>query len=178
MTSHTYAGATDTSYAATSGAYAATTTSEVVVRGEGLPDAAAFERYRAPLTFIGTGWAWPLAVDSTGGIAMVEGTTELEQAMYLILATTPGERPMRPEFGSRLREFVFAAADATTAGLIAGEVRASLLRWEPRIDVESVVVTADPDDAATLWIDIAYVVRETYDRRNLVVPFYTIPEEN
>ena len=33
------------------------------------------------------------------------------------LATAPGERPMRPEFGCRVHDFVFAPADATTAGV-------------------------------------------------------------
>jgi phage baseplate assembly protein W len=127
-------------------------------------------------SFVGTGWSWPVETDPTGQIALVSGPGEIEQAMYLILATAPGERPMRPEFGCRLQEFVFAPADAATAALIAAEVRASLLRWEPRIAVEDVLVTADGDESSTLWIDVRYTVRSTYDRRNLVFPFYVIPE--
>jgi len=127
-------------------------------------------------SFIGVGWRWPVDLDPTGGIAMATGATDLEQAMYLVLATTPGERPMRPEFGCRLAQFVFAPGNATTAGLMAAEVRWALLRWEPRVDVEEVVVTTDPEDAAALWIDIRYTVKATNDRRNLVFPFYVIPE--
>jgi uncharacterized protein len=126
-------------------------------------------------SFVGTGWSWPVETDATGMIALVSGPTELEQAMYLVLATSPGERPMRPEFGCRLQEFVFAPADATTAALIAAEVRASLARWEPRITVVDVLVTADADEPSMLWIDVNYTVRPTYDRRNLVFPFYMIP---
>jgi phage baseplate assembly protein W len=128
-------------------------------------------------SFVGTGWGWPVETDPTGAIAMVSGPDEIEQAMYLILATAPGERPMRPEFGCRLQEYVFAPADAGTAALIAAEVRASLLRWEPRVTVEDVLVTADADEPSTLWIDVHYTIRSTYDRRNLVFPFYVIPEE-
>ncbi|HEU4420991.1 MAG TPA: GPW/gp25 family protein [Pilimelia sp.] len=127
-------------------------------------------------SFVGTGWNWPVEADATGQIALISGQGELEQAMYLVLATAPGERPMRPEFGCRLQEFVFAPADATTAALIAAEVRASLVRWEPRITVEDVLVTADADEPSMLWIDVHYTVRSTYDRRNLVFPFYVIPE--
>jgi len=132
---------------------------------------------RADNSFVGTGWGWPVETDPTGAIAMVSGPDEIEQAMYLILATAPGERPMRPEFGCRLQEYVFAPADAGTAALIAAEVRASLLRWEPRVTVEDVLVTADADEPSTLWIDVHYTIRSTYDRRNLVFPFYVIPEE-
>jgi phage baseplate assembly protein W len=127
-------------------------------------------------SFVGTGWSWPVETDTTGAIALVAGPGEIEQAMYLILATAPGERPMRPEFGCRLQEFVFAPADAATAGLIAAEVRASLVRWEPRVTVDDIRVSADVDEPSTLWIDVRYTVRSTYDRRNLVFPFYVIPD--
>jgi uncharacterized protein len=125
---------------------------------------------------IGRGWTFPLQTDATGSISLVSGVTELEQAMYLILVTTPGERPMRPEFGCHLSDFVFASADATTAGLIASEVRAALEQWEPRVSVDDVTVSVDPEDASTLLIDIEYTVLHTYDRRNLVFPFYMIPD--
>src|SRR3954447_11852872 len=127
-------------------------------------------------SFVGAGWQWPIETDQTGAIALAHGTTELEQAMYLTPSTPPGERPMRPEFGARLAQFVFASGDATTAGLVAAEVQTALTRWEPRVVVEQVVVSTDADEPATLWIDIAYSVRSTNDRRNLVFPFYVIAE--
>ncbi len=61
--------------------------------------------------FIGAGWAFPLRTNSRGGIALVRREQELEEAMRLILATYPGERPMRPEFGSRVRDWVFRGSD-------------------------------------------------------------------
>ena len=79
-----------------------------------------------------------------GRIALSSGDRELEEAIALVLGTAPGERPMRPEFGCAIHDFVFAPADATTAGRIAYEVRASLDRWEPRIEVTDVDVTFDP----------------------------------
>ena len=127
--------------------------------------------------FIGAGWAFPLRTDATGGIALVTREREIEQSILLILGTAPGERPMRPEFGCRIHDEVFAEADAATAGRIASDVRESLRRWEPRIRVEEVIVSADPDEPSTLYIDVRYSVKATNDRRNLVFPFYTIPAE-
>ena len=131
----------------------------------------------AEYEFVGSGLAYPVRVDLTGHVALVEGERELEQSIALILCTIPGERPMRPEFGCRIHDYVFAPADATTAGLVAYEVRQSLLRWEPRIDVTDVIVTPDPFDSGVLLVDIHYTVRSTNDPRNLVFPFYVIPEE-
>src|SRR3954453_5670841 len=110
--------------------------------------------------FIGSGWAFPVATDATGGIALVSHDTEIRQSIRLILATTPGERPMRPEFGCALEEFVFASVDATTAGQIADEVRRALERWEPRIDLDAVDVSVDPTLEGTLLIDVRYRHRD------------------
>ncbi|GAA2770943.1 GPW/gp25 family protein [Streptomyces showdoensis] len=127
--------------------------------------------------FIGRGWAFPLRVGPTGGIVMVERERELEEAIRLVLGTAPGERPMRPEFGCGIHEYVFAPGDGDTAGRVAQRVREALERWEPRIVVDEVVVAFDSVDAGTLYIDVHYTVRTTNDRRNLVFPFYTIPSE-
>src|SRR4051794_13364488 len=127
--------------------------------------------------FIGAGIAFPLRTDPTGGLALVTSHREIEEAIRLVLGTAYGERPMRPEFGCAIHDFVFAPADATTGGRLAYEVRESLRRWEPRIDVQEVVVTSDANDSSTLYIDVHYVIRGTYDPRNLVFPFYVIPGE-
>jgi phage baseplate assembly protein W len=125
--------------------------------------------------FIGAGWAFPLRTDRTGGIALVHDQREIEESIHLILATSPGERPMRPEFGCAVHDYVFAPADAATAGDIAYVVRVALNRWEPRIDLENVLVHFDGVDDGVLLIDIQYTIRGTNDPRNLVFPFYVIP---
>ena len=127
--------------------------------------------------FIGRGWGFPLRTSATGGIGMVEREQEIQQAIRLILGTSPGERPMRPDFGCGIHEYVFAAADHATAGDIAREVRAALDRWEPRIETTDVVVAFDSVEVGTLYIDVHYTIRATNDQRNLVFPFYTIPSE-
>jgi phage baseplate assembly protein W len=125
--------------------------------------------------FVGSGWAFPLRTDVTGGIALVSHEREIEEAIRLVLATAPGERPMRPEFGCGVHDYVFAPADAATAGDIAYAVRVALDRWEPRIELADVTVRFDEVESGTLYIDIAYSIRGTNDPRNLVFPFYVIP---
>jgi phage baseplate assembly protein W len=127
--------------------------------------------------FVGRGLAFPLRTDATGGLAMVARDQELEEAIRLVLGTAHGERPMRPEFGCGIHDYVFAPADGTTAGRIRYEVRRALERWEPRIEVVDVVVTIDPGDASIMYVDVQYAIRGTNDRRNLVFPFYTIPDD-
>src|SRR6476659_2006425 len=130
----------------------------------------------AGIDFVGAGWAFPLATDATGGVALVVREREIEEAIRLILSTSPGERPMRPEFGCRVHEHVFAPANAATAGAIAGDVRDALEQWEPRIDVDDVRVSCEKSESGTLYIDIHYRIRGYNDPRNLVFPFFIIPD--
>lgn len=128
--------------------------------------------------FVGTGWAYPIGLNAVGGIATVNGVDEIEQAMFLILATTPGERPMRPEFGCPLVDFLFDPIDATTCGRIERAVEESLRRWEPRVDIIGVDVSVDGESDGRVFIDIRYSIRDTYDTRSLVFPFYLIPDHH
>jgi phage baseplate assembly protein W len=84
---------------------------------------------------------------------------------------------MRPEFGSRVRDWVFRGSDTESMASLSLEVRTSILRWEPRVDVKNVRVTKDGPAGNKLLIDIEYQRLDTNDRRNLVFPFYTIPED-
>ena len=127
--------------------------------------------------FVGSGIAFPLRVSPTGGLALASGDEEIAESIRLILGTSPGERPMRPDFGCPIHDYVFAPADASSIGMMGFEVRNSLARWEPRIDVQDVVVSQDEANPSLLYIDISYEVRDTNDPRNLVFPFYVIPDE-
>jgi uncharacterized protein len=126
--------------------------------------------------FIGSGWAFPAAISRTGSIRLVSGTEEIDASIRMILSTVPGERVMRPEFGCSMWEQLFAPLTAGTLGLIEQAVREALARWEPRIDVTSVLATGE-QGTGTVHISLGYVIHSTNDVRNLVFPFYTIPTE-
>ena len=127
--------------------------------------------------FIGLGWSYPARTRSNGGIETVGGVANLEKAMRIILMTDLGERPMRPAFGSRLRDFLFEAVTPENAAAIAAETRRALDDCESRVRVDEVVVTPSDDGTGRFDIDIRYTVLATNDEHNLVVPFYSIPEE-
>jgi len=134
--------------------------------GEGGPD------------FVGRGWTFPPRVDERGRIALATGTDEIEAAMRFILLTATGERVMRPEFGCRAWEYLYEPMNPNTLGLIETAVEEALQRWEPRVTIESVVASEDLTREAVVAVDVTYSVKETNDRRNLVVPYYEIGAES
>jgi phage baseplate assembly protein W len=126
---------------------------------------------------IGTGVAFPLGVDPRGALALARDEEDVRQAISIILATAPGERPMRPEFGCGVHDYVFDVLDAATLGQMDTEVRRALERWEPRIDVLAVDFEGDGSSDGLLSITIEYRLRSTNDVRNLVHPFYVVPAD-
>ena len=127
---------------------------------------------------LGSGIAFPLQVDRRGGLALARDETDIDQAIELILGTAPGERPMRPEFGCGVHDFVFDTIDAGTVARMETEIRGALDRWEPRVEVIDVQFDLDGADTGRLLILITYRVRATNHMRNLVYPFYVIPAED
>lgn len=128
---------------------------------------------------VGRGWGFEVGIDPTGGIRLSGDQTEIEEAIAIIIGTSPGERVMRPAFGCRIHELVFAPNNAETLGLARRFVQEALGMWEPRIEVESVEVTADMAEAdrGRLNIELTYSIRATKDLRSLVYPFYLIENE-
>ena len=132
---------------------------------------------RSASDFTGRGWAFPLRLDSAGSFVLSGGEQEIEEAIRLILGTSFGERPLRPEYGCGIHDLVFDTVDAGLSAKVAAAVRASLVRWEPRIDVTDVSAAPLPGQPHVLGISVSYRIKATNDRRNLVFPFYSIPEE-
>ena len=127
--------------------------------------------------FLGQGLAFPLQVNPRGGITLATGERDIEQAIGIILETVPGERVMRPEFGCRVHELIFAPNNASTHGLIIHYVEQALERWEPRIQVQEVEVNTDPNSGATLLVEIKYIIKDSHDERSIVYPFFLMGEE-
>jgi uncharacterized protein len=121
--------------------------------------------------FLGKGWGFPVCHDDQTGVAISYGEESIRESIWIILATAPGERVMRPDFGCGIHRWVFELNDAATLGQVAKDVREALTRWEPRIDVLD-VDTEEKGRGEVLLINIHYRVRSTNNFFNLVYPFY------
>jgi phage baseplate assembly protein W len=122
--------------------------------------------------FIGRGWMFPVKPDPAGRVTYLGGEDRIRQSIWLILGTAQGERQMRPDFGCGIHDLVFAANTTALRGVVQQQVRESLVRWEPRIDVLDVRVDAPPDQRNYLLIRVDYRVRANNALLNLVYPFF------
>lgn len=126
---------------------------------------------------VSIGRAGGLAITPTGKLATVVGDDAVRQAILLLLTTRPGERVMRPGYGSLLHRLVFAPNDATTAGMAIHYVRQALARWEPRAEVLGVDAGADPDHPEQLTVELTYRVRASQAVEVLRIPVELQPTE-
>lgn len=110
--------------------------------------------------------------NAAGSLIYATDEEKIQQAVLVILGTTRGERVMRPDFGSRLRELVFAPLNSSTKGLVASAITDALVKCEPRVDVLEVQAAEQVADPGTLVVNIEYRVRATNSVFNLVYPFY------
>ena len=132
---------------------------------------------RDRIDVLGSGWAFPPTVDARGRIALARQERDVEEAIYMILLTPVGQRVMRPEFGCRIHDLIFAPNDSTTMGLATHYVEDALGMWEPRVEVLEVQANPDPANNGRLLIFVRYEIKATHDERSLVFPFYRIPGE-
>jgi uncharacterized protein len=130
-----------------------------------------------PQDIIGKGWRFPFGVDGRGGMALSEGERDIEEAIGIILNTPKGLRLMRPEFGCRIHDLLFAPLNAATLATAGRYIEEALGWWEPRIEVLDVSAVRAPGEDECMLLTISYRIRATHDERSLVYPFYTIPEE-
>ena len=112
-----------------------------------------------------------LNVTPDGSLATVNDAASVRQAILLLLSTRPGERIMRPDYGSHLHRLLFCPNDATTAGLAMHYVRRALERWEPRIDIITIDAGSQAEDAGKLYIRLEYRIRsiQVQDRLSITV---------
>ena len=87
----------------------------------------------------------------------LETLAHLRQSIADILTTPIGSRVMLREYGSALYALVDAPMDAVTVLDIIQATAGAIGRWEPRVGVERVEVSAAEPGSITLDLDLRYL---------------------
>jgi phage baseplate assembly protein W len=90
----------------------------------------------------------------TGTSATADLKVIWQQRVLLVLGTRPGERLMRPDFGSNLHTVIFEPE--STAGQIAKDsITQAFTTWLPALELRQISPTFD-DTTGTLTVSITY----------------------
>jgi phage baseplate assembly protein W len=122
--------------------------------------------------FLGSGWSFPPTFNAGDfQLNMTQQNNNINQSIKQILLTPRGERMMTPGFGSILHSFVFRTFTTALQSEITDAVKVALRDNEPRIKVDSVLVSVENDESTLLSVIVTYTIVQTNSRHNHVYPF-------
>jgi uncharacterized protein len=105
----------------------------------------------------------PFHFDAKGRTATTDADDLVQDMIFQVLFTNPGERVNRPDFGCGLSQLVFMPNSDALATSTQFMVQGSLQRWlADVIQVEQVLVTNEEE---RLVVDVAYVRLDNGQRR-------------
>ena len=123
--------------------------------------------------FHGTGWSFPPHFDkTTKTLELVSDELDIQQSLMILMTTQVGERMMRHDFGTGLETKIFEPLTTTLQTYMTDLISNAILRFESRIDLESVEMDDTGELAGTVLITINFIIRSTNSRSNIVFPFY------
>lgn len=128
---------------------------------------------------LGCGWSFPPTFSQDlGCVQLVTDDVDIQQSLQVLFTTVQGERIMLPEYGSRLRDFVFESISETLYSRIKLAISDAILYYEPRITVLNIDIEADSVITGMVAIKLTYLIRQTNTRSNMVYPFYLLEGSN
>jgi phage baseplate assembly protein W len=110
--------------------------------------------------------AHPYRFDARGRTAEATDAAHVRGLIEQVLFTAPGERVMRPDFGSGARQLLFAPNSDTLAAVVQMSVQAALNQWLGQQIVVDAVAAESRD--ATLTLTVRYSLRLTGETREEV----------
>ncbi len=103
--------------------------------------------------------AYPFRIDTDGLVARAGDADHVEQLIEQLLFTMPGERVNRPDFGTPIRQLVFAPGGNEMATAAQFLIQGALQQWlGDLIQVQAVHVESTD---STLAVTIQYLIRRS-----------------
>ncbi len=109
----------------------------------------------------------PYHPDGRGRTATATGPDHLRDLIESVLFTSPGERVMRPDFGSGLQELVFEPGGPELGGTVQLLVQGALGQWLGNLLAVEAVDVSQHDGVLT--VTVSYTVLRTQERATAVI---------
>ncbi len=104
--------------------------------------------------------SFPYRMDATGRTASsADAKAWVREVLEMVLFTAPGERVMRPTFGTGVHQLVFEPASDEVAAATQHLVRSAMQQWlSDWIEVRQIAVESADNE---LSVTVSYLVRAT-----------------
>jgi len=133
---------------------------------------------RPRLSPLGTGWSFPPSFDRFSGTVKLSSDIEnVRENLHLLFATDMGERVMLANYGTLMRERVFAALTETTSNQLKLEIQNVIAEWEPRIDVLEIQINDRQESEGACELAVIFQLRSSGASGSMIYPFYATTGE-
>lgn len=122
--------------------------------------------------FQGVGWCFPPNFSKNPGVSMVDGSSDIEESLRVLLSTQPGERVMTSDYGCDLTPLLYEPLNLTLRTRMKEIIQVAILYYESRIELLDVNFSEVNEEDGLVLIDLEYKIKATNSRYNLVFPFY------
>lgn len=95
---------------------------------------------------------------------------QIRQSILFILSTDCGERPLFPEYGTRLRRYLFRRNTDSLLSDMSAHVSEKLAELEPRIILEEVRAERPSETSPRIDLVVRYRIRENDLRQTIRFP--------
>ena len=82
----------------------------------------------------------------TSDVVSVSGAEAVKRSLRLLLSMDVGETPFFPDFGTRIKRLLFEPIDPITTVLLQREIETTIRSYEPRVQIQQLVVRPTPDE--------------------------------
>jgi len=79
-------------------------------------------------------------------LIQLKNANAIARSIRNLILTVPGERPFNPILGSGVPNLLFETLDKLTASTIRSEIINTIENFEPRVELNEVIVKESPDD--------------------------------
>ena len=78
----------------------------------------------------------------------LKNESAIARSVRNLVLTIQGERPFQPTLGSGVNRLLFDNMDKLTASAIRSEIRTTIENYEPRVEINEIIVEPDPEGNA------------------------------
>lgn len=124
------------------------------------------------MDFGNLGWKFPPTFNKySKSVETVSDKDSIRESLYVLLTTTRGERLMVLDYGCDINTLAFKNLDLNLTTFIQNNIKTSIIKWEPRVDVSNVIVTQLEGGEGVIEIKIEYKIKRTNEKDNLIFTY-------
>lgn len=124
------------------------------------------------MDFGNLGWKFPPTFNKySKSVETVSDKDSIRESLYVLLTTTRGERLMVLDYGCDINTLAFKNLDLNLTTFIQNNIKTSIIKWEPRVDVSNVTVTQLEGGEGVIEIKIEYKIKRTNEKDSLIFTY-------